>query len=338
MSRDASNRRCIAALWALVETASGRAPKDLDVVAAAARLALGDAMGDESYLIVHENCGAIFVDGHLIPLAVDVFAAAKGLAEQMQAHGVSEILFDRHVDAEDLAQWSSGFAAAAVGTPGPTGEARIHVGVRGAAAEPVLTLGRQRAVTEAGDSHLRAVYLENQLMAMVDERRIAPGIARCVLHGVVEYLLQLPGGLEPLTLLQGEPKALRQALHVAVVAVHLARLAGWPQSRLGELGAVALLHDVGALLDASRPAEAGLAWMLERGADDFWLRGAFVAASWRQENGALAVDGVELLTLDLVRLAVRHWRDLRGGGAEDPELAALAQAGAATLSAAAGQS
>ncbi|MCB9885576.1 MAG: hypothetical protein H6838_08790 [Planctomycetes bacterium] len=337
MGGDASNRRCIAALWTLVETAAGRAPTDLGDVAAAASATLAQAMGDESYLIVHENCGAIFVDGHLIPLAVDVFAAAKGLAERMQAHGVGEILFDRHVDAADLAHWASGFAAAAEGTPGPTGEARIHVGVRGASSEPVMTLGRQRAATEVGDSRLRAVYLENQLMAVVDERRIAPGIARCVLHGVVESLLLLPGGLEPLTLLQGEPKALRQALHVAIVAVHLARLAGWPESRLGELGAVALLHDVGALLDPARPGEAGMAWLLERGTEDFWLRCAFVSASWRQQAEEGAGEWADLLTLDLVRLAVRHWLGRECAPVEDPELDALARAGAATLGAASGQ-
>ena len=333
MGSDASNRRCIAALWTLLETAGGRASSDLEPAAAAAEDAVSVAMGTESYLIVHENDGGIFVDGHLVSLAVDLFAAARGLVERMRAHGVGEILFDRSVGCEDLMRWARGFAAAPVGMPGPLSEERIHVGLRGPAAEPVLRLGRQQAATEAGGSRLRAVYLESQLMAAVDERMVPPGVARCVLHEVVDSLLSLRGGLEPLTLLQRDPGALRRALHVAIVTVHFGRLAGWPQDRSGELGAMALLHDVGSVVDPSHPAAAGMNWLLDRGTDDFWLRSALVAVGWREVDGACET-GHDLFATDLVRLAVRHC-DAAPAPAMGGLLGLLGEVGAATLAAAA---
>lgn len=336
MGSDTQNRRWVEALWRLVEAGRSRVGAGFDATAQDAAMALQGAMADEEYLILHEDCGRIFVDAHLVSFGVDVFVAAKGLAGRMQARGVGELLFQRGVSSDDLGAWAKAFASDGFLVPK---DGRIHVGVRTQASEPTFQLGRRQASAEAGDSRLRAVYLENQLMSMIDERHVPPDVARCVLHGIVDCLLRVDGGLEPLTLLQRVPSALSRALHVAIVTVQMASVGGWPQSHLGQLGAIALMHDIGAVLDPGRSAAASLYWLLDRGTDEFWLRAACVAAGWREPAMGPELGRHDLMATDLVRLAVCHCERAFGGlGPADPSsnlLARLAAAGAAALAAAA---
>lgn len=301
MSGDEACRRCVAALWALVEAARGGSGEQRQAAAAHALAALCAVRGEQGFTIVHEAAGAIHVDGRLVSLGVDVFTAANGLVRLMQARGIGEILFERGVDVAALLAWADAFAADA-----RSEAAAIQVGRRGPQSEPPLQLGRQRATPEAGDSRLRAVFLENQLMAAVEDAPVPPTESRGIVHEVVEHLLATAGGLEPLTLLHKSPGHLRLSLQVAVIAAKMARVCGWPESRLGELAGVALLHDVGALVDPTLPASAGFHWLIERGTSDFWLRCAVVGSAWRRARDPRmtgALGDAELLTVTLVRLA-----------------------------------
>jgi len=106
-----------------------------------------------------------------------------------------------------------------------------------------------------------------------------------------------------------------------VLAVVLARVAGWPDDRLTDLGAAALLHDLGSLLDEARPGPAAFAWLLERGATDLWLRCALVSRHWRDcDADAGVVGGSGLGAAVLVRLAVEVERELGGGGSAAPNV------------------
>ena len=78
---------------------------------------------------------------------------------------------------------------------------------------------------------------------------------------------------------------------VVLLAVVLARRIGWPDDQLAAVGAAALLHDLGAVLAPERPALAAFGWLLERSADDFWLRCALVARNWREPRPAPAMGG-----------------------------------------------
>lgn len=132
----------------------------------------------------------------------------------------------------------------------------------------------------AADSHLRSVFLQHRLIA---RWRQIPGVplpaAKYVIEQIVERLLGIPGGMEPLLLLERDPRRLADDTEIAVLTVVLARAAGWPTRMLADLGAAALLAQIGAGSggDGEGAARAGFRWLLARGADDFWLRCALVA-------------------------------------------------------------
>lgn len=191
-----------------------------------------------------------------------------------------------------------------------------------------------RIAAEAADSQLRSVFLQHRLIeAFGTAGPVSPTMARVVVHAVVDRLLALPAGLEPLMLLQQDAAVLRASTRTAVLSVVLARAAGWPDDRLADFGAVALLHDLGAILDPARPAAAAFEWLIDRGTDDFWLRSALVARHWRSDHGStLAAAGSGSTgAAVVVRLAAAIETMLARGRSKDdirPELARVAAAGA----------
>ena len=129
-------------------------------------------------------------------------------------------------------------------------------------------------------------------------------IAKLVVEGIVDRLLQVPGGLEPLMVLQQDEGLLRRSVEVAVLSVLFARRIGWSADSLADVGAAGLLFDLGAVLDASSPAETSFRWLLMRGEDDFWLRSALVARRWRDADAASADQEGPLSVVSVVRMAV----------------------------------
>lgn len=130
----------------------------------------------------------------------------------------------------------------------------------------------------APDSRLQAVFLQHRLVAALPPLRgVAPSSAKFAIGRIVDRLLAVPGGLEPLMLLERDPRRLAAATSLAVLVVMLAHGAGWPSGALSDLGAAALLAEIGPVLDEQAPAPAAFRWLLDRGNDDFWLRCALVA-------------------------------------------------------------
>lgn len=158
---------------------------------------------------------------------------------------------------------------------------------------------------QRGDGSLRAVFVQHRLIVgMPPLPGIDPIARQDIVAAIVDRLLAVPGGLEPLMLLQRDGALLQRATIVAVLTVVLARRVGWPDEQLADLGAAALLHDLGAVLDPERPATASFAWLLDRPADDFWLRCALVARCWREDHGTLATAGRSFGLPAIVRMAV----------------------------------
>jgi hypothetical protein len=94
-----------------------------------------------------------------------------------------------------------------------------------------------------------------------------------------------------------------------VYAVLFARAAGWPDARLADHGAAALLHGIGRGLDDTAPARAAFTWLVGRGCADFWLRAALVA---RHGAGEPLPDGLSV-GVSTVRLAVAAQQMLARG-------------------------
>jgi len=293
MVGDASYRNCVAALWVLVGAVRDPGCAYVEASAAAAVEALALARGTESYVMLHEQDGAIHVNGRQLQLGVDVFAAAQGMAKLLRSRGIGEVLFDAAVDAGALVAWARlwSLAEASLSDPerelGRHGALGIHACTRDADVAPTLSLHGQSARPDSPDSRLRSVFLQHQLIAAIPAHGLVPPhLAKVVVQAVVDRLLAVAGGLDPLMLLQRDQGLLYRALHVAVLTVVVARAAGWSEDGLADLGAAALLHDLGAILDPGQPAAAGFAWLLERGTDDFWLRSAVVARTWRDDHGS----------------------------------------------------
>lgn len=174
-----------------------------------------------------------------------------------------------------------------------------------------------RALPDA-DSRLRSVFLQHRLIAgMAEVPAVHRTLAKFALEQIVDRLLAVPGGLEPLMLLQRDEALLARSTAVAVLTVVLARHAGWPEDRLSDLGSAALLRDLGLVLDESMPGRAGFGWLLGQGCDDFWLRCAMVARHARGDAGAIgdaegacAVVGLAAAIAELPEVDARA--DLRG--------------------------
>ena len=340
MARDEAFRRCIAALWALMGAVRDRAGTHVDAAVETALRALAEARGGDHHVLLHEQDGAVHVNGRQLQLGVDVFVAAQGIAALLRTRGVGEILFDASVDHEGLEAWARCWAVDGKGLGDPEAElvrrgaTGIHACRRSSDGEPLLPLRRSSARPDAPDSHLRSVFLQHQLIAAIPASGLVPPtVAKVVVGAVVDRLLGVVGGMDPLTLLQSDPALLRRSLHTAVLAVVLCRVAGWPDHSLTDLGAAALLHDLGGVIDPAAPDRAAFGWLLEHGHDDFWLRSAIVARTWREDHGGelAEVSAGNGAAAALVRLAVeveRHACEDRAAAAPLlPHLRALAAKG-----------
>lgn len=304
-------QHCVTTLWSLLCSCRTGTTGEVAEAAAAAGAALGATEGPLRALHLSESRGVLHANGMPLPLDVSVFGAAQGLATMLRDLELDYVCFDGGVDAGELVAWAERCAAAQRAGRPPTRSQpsamgpSVHDSARRAAAEPLPPVRRSEPVGADTDSRLRSVFLQFHLMhALGQGGPVPPGHAKVVVQAIVDWLLAVPAGLEPLVLLQEDSALLRRSAEVAVLTVVFARVAGWPDDRLAELGGAALLHDIGSLIDPSQPGPAGFGWLLQRGTDDFWLRSALVARWWRDDLVVGGADGlVSGGAAPLVRLA-----------------------------------
>ncbi|MBX3464338.1 MAG: hypothetical protein KF830_14295 [Planctomycetes bacterium] len=329
-------QHCVATLWSLVGACRAGEAEAAQAAARAAAAALDAAAGPLRALHLAESGGVLLANGAPLPLEVRVFAAAEGLATLLRELDLDYVCFDAGVEAGELVAWAERCAEArGSGRPAPGGEpappgAAVHVAIRRDAGDPVRGTNRRACSAAETDSRLRSVFLQFHLLQSLGRGGpVPPGLAKVIVQAIVDRLLQVPRGLEPLVLLQAEPARLRRGTEVAILTVLFARVAGWPDDRLADLGGAALLHDLGALLDPHAPGAAGFAWLLGQGTDEFWLRSALIARSWADDD---AIGGDEGLAgaggAALVRLASVAAACLDQGGGPEAARARL-HAGAA---------
>lgn len=334
----ASLRHGVAALWSLLEACRVGTPDERAVAAAAAAAGLRAARSADGALTLTVDESGLLVDGEPVIAGVDTFAATHGLWSYLRRTGVVAVGFAAALTADELLRWASAVVERGAPTGWPAG---IEVSARGEAQRvdgPVRPVQRALPVAPPPDSRLRSVFLQHRLIAGLPRLAgVDPTTAKLVVQGVVDRLLQVERGLEPLMLLQQDEGLLQRSTAVAVLAVLFARRAGWPADRLADLGAAALLHDLGMTLAPEAPDPAAFRWLLARGDDDFWLRCALVARHWRDARGLDELRGRGLpVAVALVRLAAlagaaggagqpaREWRDAVARGSVPAELAAVA--------------
>lgn len=330
-------QHCVTTLWSLVCSCRGDVAASQRAAAAqAAAAALAAAEGPLRALHLAENGGTLQANGAPLPVDVSVFAAAQGLADLLRELALDYVCFDGGVEAEELLAWAQRCAdAQRSGRPAPRPMLlpigpSVHDAARRPGVEGARAAARRGEAAADTDSRLRSVFLQFHLMhGLGQDGLVPPGVAKVVVQAIVDRLLALPCGLEPLMVLQQDPARLRRATEVAVLAVLFARVAGWPDDRLADLGGAALLHDVGPLLDAERPAAAGFGWLLQRGTEDFWLRSALVSRWWRDDQIVGGADGLaDAGAAAVVRLATVV-ADVAGGCADAAAVGARLRAGAA---------
>lgn len=263
-------------------------------------------------------------------VSLDQRAAAHGLQELLLRAGLRDLVVGPTASVDSLLTLVRAVVVAAEAGAPIRLAPLVGVELSGSSPEPVLAVPWRPRHETAPDSALRSVFLQHSLLAELPRLPgLTPTATKVVVQAVVERLLAVPGGLEPLMLLQRDGELLRRSTRVAVLSVLLARVGGWPSDRLADLGAAALLHDLGRVLDDARPAVSAFLWLLERGVDDFWLRCALVARHWtgddlEPEVGAAGAVGA----VALVRAAVLWDRALQSGVDARPPFAAAIARGA----------
>tara|TARA_R110002072_G_scaffold241027_8_gene399701 strand:+ start:56184 stop:57182 length:999 start_codon:yes stop_codon:yes gene_type:complete len=322
----------VVSLWSLLEACRAGSPKEQQQAALGAEESVTDHGREEGRLTLQVTDSLLVIDGFSAVSGADTFAATHGLLRFLRDAAIARVEFSADVRALDLAEWAKHVVRVTTPEVWPAG---IEVQLRCESSSPdvMAPQARQKPGVESSDSQLRSVFLQHRLIAGLPAIvGVDATTAKLVIQGVVDRLLQVDGGLEPLMLLQQDEDLLRRSTAVAVLAVVFARRAGWPVEQLADLGAAALLHDLGVILDAASPGRAAFGWLLDRGNEDFWLRSALIARRWRDGLVASTDSAGPLAVITIVRLAAVAYGQGGAGidavvasGAAPVELAGLAK-------------
>jgi hypothetical protein len=292
MTSDTSHRDLIAALWALTGALAADEEGQPSGCCAAALAAITTALGSDQFVLLHEQEGALHVNGRQLRLHMGVFPAAHGLAQLFRQAGIRELLLEPGMDAAELLERLRPLVASKMAPA--MGMRPLRGAVAAVAADSPAALAAGRATRSAVATGLPSMFLQHQLMAAIPRDWLLPPHAcKLVLQAVVERLLQSRAGLEALELLQRDPQRLAAGLRVASLCVVFLRVAGWPAQQLAELGVAALLADLPAPEGAAGDPAGAFLWLLGRGQDDLWLRSALVAQAWQE----VAADSLHELGL-----------------------------------------
>lgn len=328
-------------LWSLLEACRAGSGTEQQQAAAALARAVSDhcesrddaRSGEPDYATVELVDERLVIDGFPVVSGIDTFAATQGLMAILYEANVQQVQFATDVAAASLQAWGNQVARKDEVTADRDG---VHSRLRqeSESSEVVRPQSPPRPSVDDSDSRLRSVFLQHRLIAGLPAiEGVDATIAKLVIEGVVDRLLQVRGGLEPLMLLQQDEALLKRSTAVAVLAVVFARHIGWPVELLADLGAAGLLHDVGEMLDPAAPGPAAFQWLLERGDEDFWLRSALVARRWRDGTAASTDQAGPLSIIAVVRMAAAAYQHggagldvLLANGAAPVEMVELARA------------
>ncbi|MBL8730963.1 MAG: hypothetical protein JNN13_01165 [Planctomycetes bacterium] len=313
----------VVSLWQLLEAGRAGGPEFERASVAAEHSLATSASPGSLFVCLQVVAGALQVDGVAVPLDARMLPAVRGLLAALQGAHITTLRISREVRAEALvvaARRLLRIVPDRDDEPWPAGiEVQREHDEAAADEPPPLPLQRGVEPHDLPDSRLQAVFLQHRLVAGL--RRIPgldPAVGKVAVQAVVERLLSTPGGLEPLMLLQQDPARLSRATAAAVLASAFGRVLGWPEHRLAELGVAALLQGVGEVLDEAHPGPAAFVWLLQRGADDLWLRAALVARGVDDALGAAIPAALARVAGDVLTALDRGALDLGAALAAAP--------------------
>src|SRR5690606_28469046 len=227
----------VVSLWSLLEACRVGSDVEQQQAKRAAQRSVCEQGSADGNLTLELIDAQLTVDGLSAVSVMDTFAAAQGVQAFFEAAAIARVQVAVDVAADALLDWARLVAATCEPQAWPEGievQRRCAVG----AADVMAPQRRSRPSSEEPDSRLRSVFLQHRLIpGLPSIAGVSAATAKLVIQGVVDRLLQVPGGLEPLMLLQQDEALLRRSTAVAVLSVVFARRVGWPVEKLADLGA-----------------------------------------------------------------------------------------------------
>lgn len=296
----------------------------------------------EGRATLRHRSGYLFLNGRRLPVDFRAFHATRFLVELFRSCRIGGLRFTHGLTRREAAQTARALLA---------GERRdrfaLAAGLAAAEVDHVQFLaetlrGHDPLVPRAREKSRR--NRETQFRSLFITKRILGGIregngvdvrlAKRIVHGIVDLILEEPAALADLTRLSEAGSALfDHSLNVAVLAVVIGQELRLPRRLIGALGMAALFHDIGLAAEQdcgahgqeAHPVDGFLDLLQDRELGDLALRVALVAREHHLGlRGEGPADRGPTLLSRIVAVADAYERALAGpAGAEPAEPAAV---------------
>ena len=208
----------------------------------------------EGVVEVSRRSGYLFLNKRRLPVDFTVFHATRFLVELFRSRRIGGLRFISGLERSELEKivpllLSPEWAGADAFKDRLDEEGIQHVrplprGSQGRDPLAPLPTGHPRRLKE---THFRSLFITKRIIGGIrDYNGVDPKLAKRILHGIVDLILEDPPSLEALTRMREAGGDLfDHSLNVAIVAVVMGQTLGLPRRLLGILGTSALLHDFG---------------------------------------------------------------------------------------------
>ena len=214
----------------------------------------GPLLSREGVVEISRRSGYLFLNKRRLPVDFTVFHATRFLVELFRARRIGGLRFLAGLDRSELERTvalllSEDWAGTQGFKEGLEAQGIEHVrplprGSQGRDPLAPLPTGHPRRLKE---THFRSLFITKRIIGGIRESNgVDPKLAKRILHGIVDLILEDPPSLEALTRMREVGGDLfDHSLNVAIVAVVMGQRLGLPRRLLGILGTSALLHDFG---------------------------------------------------------------------------------------------
>ncbi|GEM_PF-2129234 len=219
----------------------------------------------EKVVDLSRRSGYLFLNKRRLPVDFTVFHATRFLVELFRSRRIGGIRFLAGLEREEVEKvvpllLSSDWSGAPGLEKSLDAQGVEHVrplpkGSQGRDPLAPLPHGHPRRLKE---THFRSLFITKRIIGGIrDYNGVDPKLAKRILHGIVDLILEDPPSLEALTRMREAGGDLfDHSLNVAIVAVVIGQKLGLPRRLLGILGTSALLHDFGLVFGLEEAPES----------------------------------------------------------------------------------